>query len=638
MKKLKAKKLLALLLAATMTFAMVACGGGDDAETNTPVDNNQTDDAAPTEEPTAEPTEAPVEDDNSTPASTEASIDFEDGLFGFAYCDTKIAGGTGPAELSVADYNGSKALQVVPGGKFPCVALPVDQLLGDKAGDVATVDVTIGAVSADGNFYAVSGNLYSVIGGNKNGQAWSVYLETANPKVATYTVPDGTSFAEGDVFAISMEVDNCKSETGNMTTLYIDDITFKDASGNVIAADTSVVVEAAGDTADPNLLVLKDVVEIDGFAASGDGWAQGGISLTEEQKALFVPGSVIEIDYNSAAPVWMVAVCNEDNPNPMGGWLRGVNQDTFKVNAYVGDGKVQYRYEDLVEFFGEDFGQYLDTLQCESSEKWEVFGMRVGMDSGMVTVGGTELEGFACKGDGWAQAGIDLTEEQKALFVPGSVIEIEYSGDTPVWLVAICKEENPNPMGGWLRGVNQETFEVDGAVGDGVVQYTYEQLVPYFGEDFGQYLDTLQCEAANAWEVFSVKVGKPIVPAKNVTEIEGFAASGDGWAQGGIDLTEEQKALFVPGCVINIEYNSASPVWLVAICKEENPNPMGGWLRGVNQETFVVDGAVGDGVVQYTYEQLVPYFGDDFGQFLDTLQCESSESWEVYGMSVGMAD
>ncbi|MCM1103930.1 MAG: hypothetical protein NC409_07450 [Clostridium sp.] len=392
----------------------------------------------------------------------------------------------------------------------------------------------------------------------------------------------------------------------------------------------------AAAAADPNLLVLKDVVEIDGFAASAGGWAQAGIDLTEEQKALFVPGSVIEIDYSGSTPVWLVAICGDDNPNPMGGWLRGVNQDTFVPNAYVGDGKIQYRYEDLVEFFGEDYGQYLNTLQCEAANDWEVFGMRVGMDSGLVNVGGTELDGFAVSAGGWAQAGIDLTEEQKALFVPGSVIEIEYSGDTPVWLVAICKEENPNPMGGWLRGVNQETFEVDGAVGDGVVQYTYEQLVPYFGEDFGQYLDTLQCEAANDWEVYSVKVGKPILPAKNATEIDGFAASAGGWAQAGIDLTEEQKALFVPGCVINIEYSGTTPVWLVAICGDENPNPMGGWLRGVNQDTFEVDGAVGDGMVQYTYEQLVPYFGEDFGQYLNTLQCEAANDWEVYGMTVGM--
>ncbi len=635
MKKLKAKKLLALLLAAAMTFAMVGCGG-DDAGNDTPVDNNQTDETTPTPEPTEEPATVPEEDVPAAP--TEASIDFEDGAFGFAYCDTLIAGGTGPAELSVTDYNGSKALQVVPGGKFPCVALPIDQLLGDKAGDVASVDVTIGAVSADGNFYAVSGNLWSVISDGKDSQAWSVYLETANPKTVTYTVPADKAFAAGDVFAISMEVDNCKTETGSMTTLYIDNITFKDASGNVIAADTSVVAETAGNTADPNLLVLKDVVEIDGFAASGDGWAQGGIDLTEEQKALFVPGSVIEIDYNSAAPVWLVAVSSDENPNPLGTWLRGVNQETFKVNGYVGDGKVQYRYEDLVEFFGEDFGQYVVTLQCESSEKWEVFGMRVGTDSGLVTVGGTEIDGFACKGDGWAQNGIDLTDEQRALFVPGSVIEIQYNSAAPVWLVAVSSDENPNPLGTWLRGVNQETFEVDGAVGDGVVQYTYEQLVPYFGEDFGQYLNTLQCESSESWEVYSVKVGKPFVPAKNATDIEGFAASGDGWAQGGIDLTEEQKALFAPGCVITIEYNSASPVWLVAVSSDENPNPLGTWLRGVNQETFVVDGAVGDGVVQYTYDQLVPYFGGDFGQYLNTLQCESSESWEVYGMTVGMGN
>ena len=642
---MKAKKVLALCVAAAMTMSLAACGNEDAGSGNVQEPSTEQSSEESTVESSTEVAPESSEEQSGSAAvqAGPASIDFEDGLCGFAGDNTTVVGGLGnAASYNVVDYNGSKALEVVPNGKGVGIGFQIDALLGDKVSQVKSIDLSIGTKSPDGTFYASSGKLYGTYGGDKDSNTWSVYLETANPKTVTYTVPDGMTFGAGDNFVVTLETDNAASAQVGYQTVYVDNVAFKDASGNLLEADTSAEFVALESGLDPNLMILKDVVELEGFACNGGGWAQAGIDLTEEQKALFVPGSVIEIEYKSDAPVWLVAICNEDNPNPMGGWLRGVNQDTFVVDGYVAadSSKVQYTYEQLVPYFGEDYGQFLDTLQCESSADWEVFSVKIGTDSGLVTLGNAvELDGFACSGGGWAQAGIELSEEQKALFAPGSIIEIEYKSDAPVWLVAICNEDNPNPVGGWLRGVNQDTFEVDGAVGDGKVQYTYEQLVPYFGEDYGQFLDTLQCESSADWEVYSVKVGTAAYkPSHNVVEIEGFACNGGGWAQAGIELTEEQKALFVPGTVINIEYVSDSPVWLVAICNEDNPNPMGGWLRGVNQDTFVVDGAVVDGRVQYTYEQLIPYFGEDYGQFLDTLQCESSADWEVYSVSVGQVD
>ncbi|MBQ2935484.1 MAG: hypothetical protein IJD96_04510 [Lachnospiraceae bacterium] len=630
---MKARKIMALLLTAAMALSLVACGGSATTETTA-----ETATEAPAEEtaPAAEAeTEAPAEE--AAPATP--SIDFEDGVFGFVGVNTKIAGGSGDFAFSVEDFAGSKALKVVPSGKVPCVGLQVDALLGENLAKVKTIEMSVGTDNAAGKFYATSGNLYALAGENndKLNAEWSVYLETANPKTVTLTLPDGCTMVEGNTVALAMEVDNCKDKTGTPSNLYIDNITFKDADGNVLAADTAAVYEAEAAGADPNLMVLSNVTELEGFATSAAGWAQAGIDLTDEQRALLVPGSVIEIEYSADAPVWLVAI---GETNPLGGWLRGVNQETFVVDGYVASDKtkVQYTYEQLVPYFGEDFGQHVTTLQCESSVDWEVFSVKIGTNAGFVNLAGaTELEGFATSAAGWAQAGIDLTDEQRALLVPGSIIEIEYSAEAPVWLVAIGET---NPLGGWLRGVNQETFVVDGAVNadNTKVQYTYEQLVPYFGEDFGQHVTTLQCESSVDWEVYSVKIGNgAIKPCKNATELEGFATSAAGWAQAGIDLTDEQRALLVPGCVINIQYSAEAPVWLVAIGET---NPLGGWLRGVNQETFVVDGAVNadNTMVQYTYEQLVPYFGEDFGQHVTTLQCESSVDWEVYGVSIGMAE
>ena len=642
---MKARKVMALFLAAAMTFSLVGCGS-DNATTNS--DSVETQKETTTEEPetTAEPAETvDSEPADAAPEVGEVSIDFEDGVFGFAGVDKSVNSSGDDFVLSVEDFAGSKALKVTPQGKSPYVGIQADALLGDNASNVKTVEMSIGIENPDGTFGACSGNVYAFLGNDnaKNNVGWSVYMENGNPKRVTFEVPDGQAFGEGNYIVVSLEEDTQKAKGATPANFYIDDITFKDASGSVLSVDTSVEFVAVSAGQDPNLLSIADAVELDGFAVSGGAWSQAGISLTEEQKALFVPGSVIEIAYSSKAPVWLVAICAEDNPNPMGGWLRGVNQDTFVVDGYVAstNSVVQYTYEQLVPYFGDDYGQFLDTLQCESSEDWEVQSVKVGTKSDFVTLANvTELDGFAVSADGWAQAGISLTEEQKALFVPGSIIEISYSCDTPVWLVAICAEDNPNPMGGWLRGVDQDTFVPDGAVnskGD-AIQFTYEQLVPYFGDDYGQFLDTLQCEGQSAWEVQSVKIGTAAIsPRTNVTELEGFAVSAGGWSQAGISLTEEQKALFVPGTAINITYSCDTPVWLVAICAEDNPNPMGGWLRGVDQDTFVPDGAVNaaGNMIQYTYEQLVPYFGDDYGQFLDTLQCEGQSDWEVTNVSIG---
>ena len=630
---MKKQKVLSCLLAGVMALSMTACG--NDAATS----NTETGATTP------ETTPAPVVEE-------EASIDFEDGNMAFAEIYT-LPANADPSELSIVDYNGSKALQVKNvNGQVPYVAIDATSLLGADVTKVASMEFTVGVTHDDGKFSAVAGVTYAWSGADRieSSDEWSVYLESANPKKAVATLDAGEEFVAdaGNMFIISMSTDN-GAASGISATMYIDNIRFLDKDGNLLKADSSAAFNAPEGFVktghDANLLYVDNEVELEGFAVSAGAWAQAGIELTDEQRALLVPGSVITINYKADAPVWMVAISSDANPNPLGGWLRGVNQDTFVVDGYVStdNSTVQYTYEQLVAYWGEDFGQYVGTLQCESSADWEVYNVTVGTKSNYTSVGSeVELEGFAVSAGAWAQAGIELTDEQRALFVPGSVITINYKSDAPVWMVAICSDANPNPLGGWLRGVNQDTFVVDGAVSaDGSsVQYTYEQLVAYWGEDFGQYLGTLQCESSADWEVYSVTVGKPIKPAHNVTNLDGFAVSAGAWAQAGIELTDEQRALLVPGSVITINYKSDAPVWMVAISSDANPNPLGGWLRGVNQDTFVVDGAVSaDGSsVQYTYEQLAAFWGEDFGQYVGTLQCESSADWEVYSVSVGMAE
>ena len=636
---MKAKKVLALCVAVAMTMSLAACGNEENAgSSNVQESVVEQSSEESTEESSSEVAPESSEDQsgNAAVSAGPTSIDFEDGLCGFAGDNTTVVGGLGnAASYNVVDYNGSKALEVVPNGKGVGIGFQIDALLGDKVSDVKTIELSIGTKSSDGTFYASSGKLYGTYGGDKDSSVWSVYLETVNPKAVTYTVPDGMAFGEGDNFVVTLETDNAATEGIGYQTVYIDNVAFKDASGNLIEADTSAEFVAAETGLDPNLFVLKDVVELAGFACTGGGWSQGGWNpMTEEQIALIaenlVPGSILEIEYKSDAPIWMVS-------DGQTGWHRAVDEATFASCGYVAaDGsKVQYTYEQLASFWGDGFEKNMTFLQGESSADYEIFSAKIGVDSGFVALGSTvELEGFACTGGGWSQGGWNpMTEDQAALIaenlVPGSIIEIEYSSDAPIWLVS-------DGQTGWHRAVDESTFESCGAVADGKVQYTYEQLASFWGDGFEQNMTFLQGESSADYEIYSVKISSSAVKhAYDVVELEGFACSGGGWSQGGWNpMTDEQVALIaeklVPGTVINIEYASDAPIWLVS-------DGQTGWHRAVDESTFEVCGTVyNDGAaVQYTYEQLASFWGDGFEQKMTFLQGESSADYEIYSVKIG---
>ena len=90
------KKLLALGLAAVMSLSLAACGGDADTDANA-----TTDSAVPVAESTT-PT---------APTTVEASIDFEDGNMGFV-APYMVPADAAEVEMSIVDFNGSKALQV----------------------------------------------------------------------------------------------------------------------------------------------------------------------------------------------------------------------------------------------------------------------------------------------------------------------------------------------------------------------------------------------------------------------------------------------------------------------------------------------------------------------------------------------
>lgn len=603
---MNAKKLLALVLALMMVVSMAACA---------------TTEPDPTSEP--ETTQAPTEkQEDPTPAKDPASVDFEDGNMGFVALYEGMANADA-STLELVDYNGSKALKVTNGsGKVPYVAFDVWSLLGENAANVASIEMTMGIENPGDKFYACSGKvfLWNTKELSKSSYGWSVYMENKNPKSSVVTLKDQTFSADvAPIMVVSLDTDNGASVAGN-ATLYIDDIRFFDASGNLLTADTTVEFAApkgfSGEKDMSNLKYLKaSAVALDGMSGiSGSAWGQDGVEMTEEFLAALVPGAIIEIEFSSTAnDMWIVM------PDSAAGWMR-VEQQTAPTNN---SGNIcQISYEQMAAVLGEDTSTWGARLQCESSGDWEVYSVKVGTNSGLVaTAGKTAWYEGSIAGSGWGQDGIDLTQEMIDALVPGSMIEVKYTTNSAtgdLWIVM------PDSAAGWMR-VEQQTAACDGST----MQITYEQIAAACGEDKSTWGTRLQLESDGDWEVFSISlVTSYFVDLSNPTELEGFACTGDGWAQNGFELTAEQWALMGPGSVIEVKYTSEDDsLWAVM------PWSTAGWMRinADNGITPIADGST----LQVTYEQIASVCGEDVSTWGTMLQFESSSSWEVYTVKIG---
>lgn len=491
---MKTKKLLALLMTGAMVVSMTACGSTENAETV---------ESVATESTVAE--EAPAEE-AATP-----SIDFEDGLYGFVGLDSVVNPAGDAATLELVDYNGSKALKATPTeGKSMFIGIQADALLGDDIAKLATVEMTIGIENPDGTFQSASGNIYGLVGENNDqtSEAWAVYLENANPKTVSYSVPDGYTLQAGNYIVVSLESDTGRDAGMTAANLYIDNIAFLDASGNTLAADSSaefVVADTGEDRS--NLFGISNAVTVEGFAVTGDAWSQNGIDLSEDAIAALTEDSVIEISYTSeTGNMWLVF------PGSAAGWMRigvGDCDGSGQGYSYVNGSKniAQVDYATIAEYLGDDVSTWGTTLQCESDGAWEVYSVKIGSKSpNYVLTGAVEAEGFSVSGDGWAQNGVDVSEDFLAKLVPGSAIEIDYTSETgEIWLVF------PGSSAGWMRiGVGDYDGSGQGyAVCDGShAQITYDTIAEYLGEDVSAWGTTLQCEATSAWEVYSVTIGQ----------------------------------------------------------------------------------------------------------------------------------
>ncbi|MDE6063401.1 MAG: hypothetical protein K2G20_02275 [Lachnospiraceae bacterium] len=609
---MKRQKFLACLLAGAMVLSMAACG-------DKPVDDTpDTSSAAPT---TEDSTPAP---EDTTPVDEAASIDFEDGNMAFVAAYTQPADAA-EVELSIVDFNGSKALQVKNlNGKVPYIAFDATTLLGADVAKVATIELTLGTSFDNGGFSAVSGKLIAWSGEdlNETTDDWSVYMATKNPAKVVATLAAGEEFIAdaGNIFMLNLKTDNGVDEGNGNATLYIDNVRFLDASGNLLTADTSVAFvgpeKFAGSGVDvSNLMTVNGAVNFEGFATSEGGWAQAGFTMPQEIIDALVPGSVVEIEFTSEnGDMWIVM--NEAEV----GWSRVGDGG----GAYINNSKTvaQITYEQIAAICGDDVSTWGSMMQCEASGAWEVFSVKVGKAAPVYTMtDAVEFSGAACSGGAWAQNGAAMTEEILAALVPGSVVEINYTSESGnMWIVM-----NEAAVG-WSRVADGGNSSCYG----GKCYVTYEQIAAVCGDDISAWGSTMQFESDSEWEVYAVNVGtaREVKPVNHIVEFEGFACSGDAWAQAGFVMPQEILDVLVPGAVVNISYTSESGnMWVVM-----NEAAVG-WSR-------VADGgqsACLNGVCQVTYEQIAAICGDDISTWGTMMQCESDSAWEVFAVSVGQS-
>ncbi|MCR5743558.1 MAG: hypothetical protein K6F92_07575 [Lachnospiraceae bacterium] len=286
---LNKKRMLAMAMTSAMIVsALAGCSSepstnatttAANVETTTTEASNQTEETTTAADDTSDDTKAPG-------YTVEAGkvLDFEDGNFGFV----KTSAGSlleDPADVSIVDFNGSKALKVAPtsntAGKVVNVGLDITSLLGDKAADVASVKMQIGVSSADGSFNACAGNIYMSYSDMAAADGeWVVYMEDKNPMDVSAAFPEGESYdtSKKNVLLINKASNSGNNsdvsfkQTGEYSTMYIDNIVFFDKDGNALEVNSAATFDAPDDY---GVMDWSNLIDVSANQVVFDGWSEG---------------------------------------------------------------------------------------------------------------------------------------------------------------------------------------------------------------------------------------------------------------------------------------------------------------------------------------------------------------------------
>lgn len=238
MKCIKLFTILTVMLTALMITSCTKSG-----DENTPGNTAQTDiSQTPV---TSEPDAGNLQEKSEEEKTSQASIDFEDSIYGFALISTSPRKAD-ESELSIKEINGSKVLYAKNMGQPEMyIGFDADALLKDNTKKLSAVRFTMGLDFEGAEFKAVGGYVHSYAGRDriavKSSNSWVIYMENKNPREFTINLK-GANFVNGaDNYILFSAGDLDGSEICN---IYIDNIAFLDADGNVLTADNSAVFEA----------------------------------------------------------------------------------------------------------------------------------------------------------------------------------------------------------------------------------------------------------------------------------------------------------------------------------------------------------------------------------------------------------
>lgn len=257
---------------------------------------------------------------------------------------------------------------------------------------------------------------------------------------------------------------------------------------------------------------------------------------------------------------------------------------------------------------------------------------------------------------GWGQAvSIETIKNDggtidPALFVPGSIVTVYYQSASAPELIFQSWTEGAPETAGWAKVAPTST-------NDSITtsQFSYADIVAAFGtDDLATYLDKFNVgDTGEALSVTKVTVGIPApdvfgwadlsnldINLVNSVVIEGATGRSTGWGQAVSLATLKNddgvidSALFAPGSIVTVFYQSATAPELILQSWTEGAPETAGWAK---ISPFTTNDS--NNVCQFKYDDMVAAFGsDDFATLLDKFNVgDTGNDLEVVKVVVSQA-